>query len=116
MKKQMNWTEFSSAYCERQQQTPEGLSAVLYGIVDNFDPVGFMLLECQMIDSSRLGEYTILPFGGKATFQEVPDRPISPRGLASDMSTVKGWIAVNDLEPADLATIDTDYDYPEESK
>lgn len=93
MEKQMNWQEFSSKYCARQQQTPEGLHAVLTSQISRFDSDGFMLLECQQMDSSRCGELVILGFGGTHTYKEIPSGPISPRGLASDMSVVIGWVS-----------------------
>jgi len=95
--KTMTWLEFASAYCERQEQTIQGLNQVLRGLVARFNPVGFMLLECEMMDSSYLGSYTILPYGPSNTFLEPPKHPISPRGLASDMSLVKGVMLASEL-------------------
>lgn len=93
----LTWGEFAGKYCERQEQTLAGLAKVLNLQVLRFDPDGFMLLECQMLDSSRLGEYTILPYGPRNTFQTIPDHPISPRGLASDMSVVVGVLKAGDV-------------------
>jgi hypothetical protein len=58
---------------------------------------GWMLLECQVMDGSRLGSLTILPYGPNNTFARVPDHPISPRGLASDMSVVVGVLPAENL-------------------
>lgn len=88
MIKELSFEEFAARYCERQEQTPEGLSAILAEQKRAYDPDGWMLLECQLMDSSRFGEYVILPFGPYNTFKEIPRHPISPRGLASDMSVV----------------------------
>lgn len=88
MYEELNFEEFIRRYCGRQEQTPEGLSAILAKQKRVYDPDGWMLLECQVMDSSRLGEYVILPFGPNNTFKEVPDHFISPRGLASDISAV----------------------------
>jgi len=88
--KKMTWKEFSALYCERQEQTPEGLKEILRAQVGKYSPEGFMLLECHVLDSSRMGSLTILPFGLNNTFKAIPDHPISPRGLASDMSVVIG--------------------------
>jgi hypothetical protein len=95
--KQMTWAEFSKEYCTRQEQTPDGLARVLRTQSTRYNSEGFMLLQCEMLDSSRLGEYVILGFGGTHTFKTIPTHPVSPRGLASDMSMVKGWIPATDL-------------------
>jgi hypothetical protein len=79
---------FAQRYCETQMQSPEGLREVLKAQVSRFNPTGFMLLECQMMDSSLLGQCVILPYGPNNTYKEVPTHPLSPRGLASDMSVV----------------------------
>lgn len=92
------FNDFALMYCERQEQTPEGLRQILREQRQRFSPVGWMMLECVMLDSSRLGELVILPFGPNNTYKEVPNHPISPRGLASDMSTVKAVLVVEDLE------------------
>ena len=58
--------------------------------VEKFNPYGWMLLECHMLDSSYLGQRTMLPFGPDNTYKAIPTHPVSPRGLASDMSVVLG--------------------------
>jgi len=84
--KQVEWPEFSRVYCERQKQTPDGLKAVLQCQRERFHPEGWFIAECGMLDSSYVGSLVILPFGPSNTFKSVPQHPISPRGLASDMS------------------------------
>lgn len=84
----LRFTEFAQRYCERQESTPEELRETLQKQDQRFKPDGFMLLECHQMDSTRCGEYTILPYGPNNTFKDVPNHPISPRGLASDMSVV----------------------------
>ena len=54
------------------------------------NPYGWLLLECQMFDSSRLGLRTLMSFGPENTWKSIPTHPVSPRGLASDMSVVLG--------------------------
>lgn len=93
----VTFQEFAKRYCERQEQTPEGLAEVLRDRNQRFKPVGYVLLECVDLSSSRLGHYTILPYGGGATLQEIPNRPISPRGLASDMSVVVAVIKAEEV-------------------
>lgn len=90
MKQFTNMDEMAIEYCKRQDASPADVAARLRRLRDRFDPDGLMLLECVVLDSSRLGEYTILPYGGGATFRTIPQKPISPRGLASDMSEVVG--------------------------
>lgn len=75
-------------YVERQDCSIPDLSARLDKLDLQYDPDGYMLLECHMLDGSRLGELTILPYGPRNSFKEPPNHPISPRGLASDMSVV----------------------------
>lgn len=84
----LNFTEFARRYCERQVSTPEGLKEILLKQKERYSPDGWMLLECVMLDSSRLGSLVILPYGPRNTFTAPPDHPISPRGLCSDMSVV----------------------------
>jgi len=62
-----------------------------------FNPTGWVLLECQQLDSSYLGTRTMAPFGPDNTFKEPPTRPVSPRGLSSDMSVVIGILRVEEL-------------------
>ena len=96
----VSFDEFAVRYCERQEQTPDGLKAILLKQIDQFHPDGWMLLECAMLDSSRLGDLTILPFGPRCTHKSVPSHPISPRGLASDMSTVVAILPAKELQDA----------------
>lgn len=93
----VTFTEFARRYCERHEQTPEGLAEVLRHRRNLFNPTGFVLLECQDLASRRLGHYAILPYGGLATLQEVPTKPFSPRGLASDMSVVVAVVAAEEV-------------------
>lgn len=86
----MSWKDFSEKYCERQVNTPENLAKDLRGVMGIYTSTGFLLLECQMLDSSRMGELTILGYGGAHSLKEIPTKPFSPRGLASDMSVVIG--------------------------
>lgn len=94
---QVDFNEFARRYCERQTSTPPELKAVLLRQRELYAPEGWMLLECQQFDSSRFASYTILPYGPNNTFKEVPDHPISPRGLASDMSVVTAVMTTDKL-------------------
>lgn len=84
----LTFDAFAARYCERQEQTPAGLRDVLTAQATRFQPVGWMMLECQVFDSSRLGSLVIVPYGPNNTWKEPPTHPVSPRGLASDMSVV----------------------------
>jgi hypothetical protein len=94
----LTYAEFAARYCELQEQTPDGLKAILQGQRDKYKPEGWFMLECQMLDSSRIGQLTILPYGPNNTFKTVPTHPVSPRGLASDMSTVCAVLPANGLD------------------
>lgn len=76
-------------YLTRQEGDPASVRAQLDAMHDRFQSRGVLLLECQMLGSSRLGEYTLVAFGPRNTLKDVPAHPVSPRGLASDMATVK---------------------------
>lgn len=51
--------ELIRRYCERQEQTPEKLAEILEERDRQFDPDGWALLECVVMDSPRIGELTI---------------------------------------------------------
>ena len=96
----LTFDQLASQYCERQLQTPGGLRETLKSKITQFQPTAFVLLECKMMDSSMLGSLTILPVGPNNTHKSVEQaasHPISPRGLASDMSVVVGWVAAEEI-------------------
>lgn len=80
--------ELVRKYIERQDAFASATLDRMRAIEDVRDVHGWMLLECHQLDSSHMGEYTLLPYGPGCTFREVPSHPVSPRGLASDMSVV----------------------------
>jgi hypothetical protein len=94
--KQITQAELIALYCERQDSTHLGLLQILEAQHDKYHCIGHMLLECAVMDGSRLGEFTILPFGPNNTYKTIPDHPVSPRGLASDMSVVKAYCLYED--------------------
>ena len=85
---ELNFRNFSDKYCERQENDYFQLLETLGKQNETYAPDGWVMLECQMMDSGRMGSLTILPFGPNNTYKTVPDHPVSPRGLASDMSVV----------------------------
>ena len=87
--KELNFDEAAELYLDSQEGNKAELKANLEQKQLRFKPDGFMLLRCIMMDSSRRGERVIIPYGGTATYKTVPTQPISPRGLASDMSEVE---------------------------
>lgn len=89
-----SFDELAKEYCERQQSTPTELRSILQSQIDRFNPDGWFLAECQVLDSSLLGSYVILPYGPNNTFRNVPDHPFSPRGLASDMSVAVAFLPI----------------------
>jgi hypothetical protein len=94
-------------YCHYQENEPEELRQALETQVEKFGSKGFMLLKCAMLDSSRLGDRVILGYGGNHTYPEIPDKPISPRGVTSDMSVVELYYEVDTdiTEEARAATL-----------
>lgn len=87
--KEIPLLEMVRLYCETQEAEPMDVMLKLQLQRETYRPTGFMLLRCVMLDSSYLGTRVIVPYGPNNTFKEPPDHPISPRGLASDMSTVE---------------------------
>jgi hypothetical protein len=77
--------------------SPEKLRGVLRLQKDSFHPTGWMLFECHDMSSSHMGELTIVPYGPNNTFKELPAFPISPRGLASDMSVVVALLPASEV-------------------
>lgn len=100
MIERITFKELARRYCERQVNTPEGLRETLVAQKEKFEPVGWLLLQCVVLDSSRLGEYVILPYGGRATVKEIPPegKLLSPRGLASDLSEVVAYTLAEEIE------------------
>lgn len=103
--KKMTFSEFARKYCERQDNTPQVLLGIFQNHGKTFQPEGWFMLECHDMSSSLLGSLVILPYGGTATYKAIPTHPVSPLGLASDMSTACGFILASELPeslPADL--------------
>lgn len=88
--------ELARRYCESQESTTDDVLNRLEIVRGRFRPDGFMLLRCEDFCSSRFGHQVILPYGGAATFKSIPEHPVSPRGLASEMSVV---VAYCEVEP-----------------
>jgi len=86
----MTFDEMAKLYCEKQESTPKELKQALQFQKQHYNPNGWMLLEAQDMSSSWLGQLVILPYGPNNTFKEPPAHPISPGGLASDMSVIIG--------------------------
>ncbi len=88
----LNFHDLALFYCSLQDNTPASLEKTLADQYSRFRNTGWMVLECQMMDSSQCGQITLMPYGPGNSYKTVPDRPISPRGLASDMSIVLGFM------------------------
>lgn len=88
---ELTFDAFAIRYCERQEQTPAGLLDVLKKQKELYQPIGWFMLEAQLLDSSYMGSLVILPYGPKNTYTEIPTCPVSPRGLASDMSVAVAY-------------------------
>jgi len=95
--KELTWVECVGLFCGTQDCTPLQLAGDLDRQRKKFNPTGWVLLECQQLDSRYMGTHTMAPFGPTNTFKEPPTRPVSPRGLSSDMSVVIGILLVKEL-------------------
>ncbi len=101
----IDYATLARRYCERQENTPADLLVTLNTQKADWRCDGWVLLECQDMSSSRMGSLVILAYGPNNTLKAIPDRPISPRGLASDMSTAVAYLEAADLPltlPAEL--------------
>lgn len=99
MIEQLTFNELARRYCERQESTPEVLRETLLAQKERFKPDGWILIQCVVLDSSRLGDFVILPYGGEATLKEIPPegKLFSPRGLCSDLSETVAFVPSTDL-------------------
>ena len=93
----LTFDEFAARYCDRQVSTPDELRETLREQRVRYSPTGWVLLECVILDSSRLGSYVVVPYGPNNSLKDVPTRPLSPRGLASDMSTVAAVLLADEV-------------------
>ena len=93
----LTFEQFAKKYCDRQINKPEELKKIFLRQKELYNPDGWMMLEVAYIGARNSGDLTILPYGGTATYKEVPTHPVSPRGLASDMSVVVAALLVENL-------------------
>lgn len=105
------YDQLARRYCQRQDNTPAELLKALNAQKTQYNPTGWMLLEAQNFDSSYFGSLVIYPYGPNSTLKEIPDRPVSPQGLASDMSTAVAYVLAADL-PAELPASLADWQPP----
>ena len=97
----LTFVALARRWCDQVDIDPPGLLQTLKDQKVKWTPKGWFLAECQMLDSSQMGRLNLLPYGGPDnTFKEVPTRPFSPKGLASDMSVAVGFLLVEDLPDA----------------
>lgn len=94
----LTFSAFAGKYCETQLCEPDELKVKLRDLAQKLKPKGFVLLRCELMGGSFFGQRVILPYGGDSTLKDVPTSPISPRGLASDMSVVEAVMEVKSLE------------------
>lgn len=92
--------QLARRYCDRQDQTPEGLLKILQQQKIEYTPTGWFLAECQYLTSYNAGLLVILPYGPNNTFKEIPTGVFSPRGLASDTSSAVAYMTVEDVPEA----------------
>ena len=91
--------EMVGLYCETQESTEAELLARLQEIHrSKGDGLhGFVLFQCVMLDSSKLGNRVIMPWGpGCGTYKTLPSPGtiLMPDGLPSSSSTPECWCKV----------------------
>ena len=79
---------FIAKYADNNPATMDDLRINLQRLQETYTPVGWALMDCQMMDSSKYGMLWVLTFGPNNTWKTIPEWPISPSGAASDMSVV----------------------------
>lgn len=93
----MTFKQLADTYCSRQVCTAEQLKQRLTEQAIKFQPEGWALMECHMMDSSALGSLWLAPYGPNNTLKEPPTTPLSPNGLASNMSVCIGILKATEL-------------------
>lgn len=93
----VSFEELARRYCERQISDPETLKKILQTQKKRYDPVGYLLLENQLMDSSRFGCLYVLPYGPRNTHKEIPEHPFSADGSASGTVVVVAVLEAKDL-------------------
>lgn len=93
----LSFAEFARRYCERQDNDPENLLRIFQRHRAQYQPIGWMLLECQVFDSSDLGHLRILVYGPNNTYKELVTTPVSFDGLVSTTSVVVAVLPVENL-------------------
>jgi len=94
---QLTFEEFAARYHETQEGDAATLRETLLNQQASYQPDGWLIAQCQMLDSSYCGQRVILPYGPNNTLKEPPTHPFSPRGLASDQSTVEAIMLAESL-------------------
>ena len=97
---ELTFEKFAELYCGVLEKTAAGLKATLRKMLDReakYRPTGFVMMECQQMDSSYFGSRVIVPYGGESTWKDIPEGVVSPRGIASDMSIVIAILLTNEL-------------------
>lgn len=89
-------------FCENGP-TPRDLLTAMQTTKEKYPTtVGWLLFQCQMMDSSKFGMRVLKPYGPEGhTFTEVPILPVSLDGSASGTFTVIGTFPVEAL-PTEL--------------
>ena len=67
-------------------------------VLEKYSPDGFMLLENELMDSSKFGRRYVLPFGGTSSNERIITAPFSVDGTASGTVCLKAvWRVKNDI-------------------
>lgn len=104
--KQLSWDGFVAYFARGETLTEHELKQFLKSLIrmkKDYSPTGFFIAECKMLDTSPgspMGDRTCLAYGPKNTFKEIPTKPFSPKGLASDMAVAEVYIPVEDVPNA----------------
>jgi len=82
----VDFDTFAKQYCDKQDTPPDGLRSILRDQLDRYEPVGWVMMECQVLDTSKAGRLAIVPYGPSNTWQTIPQTPVSLDGTASGTS------------------------------
>lgn len=68
----LKFKEFADKYCETQESSPAALEVIFKKQIEQFQPEGWFLGQCNDLWSSRKGNQVILPYGPNNTYKELP--------------------------------------------
>jgi hypothetical protein len=76
----------------------QDLRSTLAMSIQAWNPHGWFIHECKLMDSTHMGERTVVVYGDRCTIKAPPVQPFSLRGLASDTGVVVAILTRDQFE------------------